>query len=219
MNYETEPITFLFVTGDMKTMLLFLFWFLSSTLFGQARVLFTGNTSSLCYDIDTIEITMLNTFPDSISEYDAIFIFSSAQSILSEKNIEHLNTFLKSGKGVYIGSENWPLQAESHQLTTFYYSKQAWGNFTSEKAKVAEESILYPSDTISSGTTTVAFPMDYRLKVEAWIDDEPLISSGELMGGKVILDGGYSRFYCAEKNKDSQQILERFIQFLCSSEH
>lgn len=203
----------------MKTLSLLIFWFFSNILLGQARILFTGNTSSLCYAIDTVEITTLSTFPDSISEYDAIFIFSSAQSILSEKNIEQLNTFLKSGKGVYIGSENWPLQAESHQLTTVYYSKQTWGNFTTEKAKVAEESILYPSDTIASGTTTVAFPLDYRLKVEAWIDDEPLISSGDLLGGKVIIDGGYSRFYCADKNKESNQILERFIHFLCARTH
>ena len=56
-------------------------------------------------------------------------------------------------------------------------------------------------ETIPAGRSTVAFPMDYRLRVEAWVADQPLILSGELDAGKVIIDGGYSRFYCDQRSE------------------
>lgn len=186
----------------------------TSQLFSQQKILFTGNISSICFVSDSIEVIKSVTFPESIQEYDAIFLFSSASSILREPDIEKLQDFLKSGKGIYIGSENWPLQAESNQLTNHFYSKQAWGNFSTEKAIVADSGILRENDSIPSGISTVVFPLDYRLKVEAWINDEPLISSGILFGGRIVLDGGYSRFYCRDTTNVNQEILEDFISFL-----
>ena len=71
--------------------------------------------------------------------------------------------------------------------------------------------------SVPAGTTTVAFPLDYRLKVEAWINDEPLILSGESYKGKIIIDGGYSRFYCnIDKEGKNSFMLNQFIDFLTS---
>jgi hypothetical protein len=121
---------------------------------------------------------------------------------------------LNEGKGLYIGSENWPLQAESRILTNLFCSKQSWGNFSSTNAEAGENSILKNLDSISAGNSTVAFPLDYRLKVEAWINDEPLILSGKWMNGNLLIDGGYSRFYCGNQNQTNQEMLNVFLNFL-----
>jgi hypothetical protein len=61
----------------------------------------------------------------------------------------------------------------------------------------------------------VTFPMDYRLKVEVWSGDEPLILSGNFGKGKIILDGGYARFNLAlNQSVESKRIFNELIEFL-----
>lgn len=183
--------------------------------FGQSKILFTGNVSKICLESVSYEIHSSLHFPDSINNYDVIFIFSGAQTILKDSHIESLLEFLQSGKGVYLGSENWPLQAESNQLTSLLFSKQAWGNFSQENAEFDKETgLLSDLDTLPAGTTTVSFPLDYRLKVIAWVEDEPLIQIGETLGGQIILDGGYSRFYCDGMKDVNSSLLHQFVTFL-----
>lgn len=204
----------LIVISAMKVILLLITLYFCISSMGQERVLFTGNTSSICYTSNDPIVVFSTELPDSLLQFDAIFIFSTARSSLSKVQIEQLIDYLNHGKGLYLGSENWPLQAESNQLTDIFYTKRSWGNFTEKKATVADSGILSGFDSIQAGTSTVAFPLDYRLRVEAWVKDEPLILSGEQYGGKIILDGGYSRFYCALKNEESELILSRMIEFL-----
>jgi len=56
--------------------------------------------------------------------------------------------------------------------------------------------------------------LDYRLKVEAWLNDQPLILSGNYKKGRIIIDGGYSRFYCENMSKTSSELWLRFKSFL-----
>lgn len=188
--------------------------FLSFKISAQNRVLFCGNTSSICCINDSIDLTFSTQFPDSLGQYDALFIFSSAESILTESNMKEILTFLEAGKGIYIGSENWPLQAESKQLTNLFYSKETWGNFTTTEATTNSKSFIADEKKIDAGNSTVAFPLDYRLKVEAWVDDEPLILSGKWLNGRVLIDGGYSRFYCTNNEQANAEMLKTFIDFL-----
>ena len=198
----------------MRFSVLFLLCLLHFFGEGQIKVLFTGNYIPICCVNDSIELYSFPQLPEEISQYDAIFIFSTAHSILKKEDVEKLNLFLNLGKGIYIGSENWPLQAESNQLTSFFYTKEVWGNFTQEKAIPTKLGLIEIADSIPAGSSTVVFPLDYRLKVEAWVNDEPLILSGKLAGGSVILDGGYSRFYCVAEKKINQQLFSDFIRFL-----
>ncbi|MEY3236163.1 MAG: hypothetical protein RI883_264 [Bacteroidota bacterium] len=195
---------------------IFLFCFLlSSTVFGQNKILFIGNISQICYEESLSTIELSSDLPDSLASYSAIFLFSSAQSILNEKKVEQLLQFLNNGNGLYLGSENWPLQAESNVMTNLLFSKNAWGDFNEPTALLAEKGIFEEMKSIPAGTTTVAFPLDYRLKVEAWVNDEPLILSGEYYKGKIIIDGGYSRFYCnIDKEGTNNFMLNQFIDFL-----
>ena len=188
---------------------------LSTTLFSQNKILFIGNISQICFEDTNSMIELSSDLPDTLSSYSAIFLFSSAQSILNEKKVEQLLQFLNGGNGLYLGSENWPLQAESNVMTNLLFSKNAWGDFNEPNAQLAEKGIFKESASIPAGTTTVAFPLDYRLKVEAWVNDEPLILSGEYYKGKIIIDGGYSRFYCnIEKGGNNNFMLNQFIDFL-----
>ena len=70
---------------------------------------------------------------------------------------------------------------------------------------------------LPAGKTTSAFPLDYRLKVEAWVSDQALILSGNIGKGRIIIDGGYSRFYCENTNELSVEMLSRFITYLNST--
>ena len=56
--------------------------------------------------------------------------------------------------------------------------------------------------------------MDYRLKVEVWLDDQPLIQSGEIGLGKIVIDGGYSRFYCANHDAEIDGIFLAILKWL-----
>lgn len=156
---------------------------------------------------------------DSLDRYAFVLVFSSAHSNLSTHDIELLQQFVDNGGGLYIGADNWPFSAESNQLTFAFFGKSSWGNQNEEKAEVNSEvcsnQVLANRKKIPSGQTTVSFPMDYRLKVEAWTGDEPLILSGEIGKGKIILDGGYSRFNTALFQSDETgEIFRDIILFL-----
>lgn len=188
--------------------------FLGCNIYAQNRVLFYGNTSSICYANDSIDLTYCSHFPDSLAQFDALFIFSSAESNLTAFNLKEILAFLETGKGIYIGSENWPLQAESKQLTNLFYSKETWGNFSTTEATTNSKSFIADEKKIDAGNSTVAFPLDYRLKVEAWVEDEPLILSGKWLNGRILIDGGYSRFYCCNNEQQNTEMLMSFFDFL-----
>lgn len=183
-------------------------------VFSQGNILFVGNTEHLCIDSILPTARISAELPEEIQEYGVIFIFSNARSVLTAEDQKQLLDFLSKGKGLYLGSENWPMQAESNQLTDLLYTKKAWGNFSTDLATADSTGFLKDLRTFPAGKTTVAFPLDYRLKVEAWVNDEPLILSGEMGGGKVIIDGGYSRFYCNSDQDLNRRIIKCFVDFL-----
>lgn len=198
----------------MRTFLIFCLFILSTSSGNtQNNYLVVGNTHSLC--LDTALFSVKSTI-DSLEEYEVLFIFSNATSSLSETDLDRIQTFLSAGKGVYIGCENWPLQAEAQQLTKRLFSKEFWGetNETIATTNVLSESIFNDKSTIPAGKSIVLFPLDVRLNVEAWVKDEPVILSSEFFGGRLILDGGYSRFYCSDMNTDTVEVWNILLNYL-----
>jgi hypothetical protein len=198
----------------MRTFFIFCLFILSTSLgITQHNYLVIGNTHSLCLDSNFFT---LKSSLDSLEKYDVLFIFSNATSSFSGSDLERIQTFLSTGKGVYIGCENWPLQAEAQQLTRRLFSKEFWGetNETIATTNVLSESIFNDKSTIPAGKSIVLFPLDVRLNVEAWVKDEPVILSSEFFGGRLILDGGYSRFYCSEMNTDTKEVWEILLKYL-----
>lgn len=195
------------------------FLFVSYSSISQTSLLFIGNTEPLCVVSDsTITVEIAQSLPQMIEYFDAIFIFSGAVSSLNSKEVDALILYVKNGKGLYCGAENEPLQQEFHQISTFLFSKSVWGNFTNQTAMVAEKSFIASAngDSISTGETPVAVPLDARVKVEVWVDDEPLMTSFELEKGKIVFDGGYSRFYCPQM-MENKAVFESIVRYLTTS--
>lgn len=196
--------------------LVYIFFIISFASYSQQNILVMGNHSALCLN-DSLNITRHDTLPESLEKFGAIMLFSGSTSHLSENDIDRIIIFLEFGGGLYSGAENWPLQAESNQVTHRLYKKESFGEFENHEAEVNTQIgnlNLNRMNQIPAGTSTVAFPMDPRLKVEAWIEDQPLILSGKIQKGRIIIDGGYSRFYCNQRNKNTDLIFDEILQFL-----
>lgn len=195
--------------------LLFFFITTSNPIYCQTSILLIGNSEKLCYQEYFSKVS--DTLPDEISQFKAIYLFSNSTSQLNREDIESIIHFVEAGGGLYIGSENWPLQAESNQLTQELYKKESYGEYDKASANTSFQKGNLELNTISeipAGKSTVAFPLDYRLTVEAWIDDQPFILSGNYGKGRIIIDGGYSRFYCENRSNACDEIFWKFLEYL-----
>jgi hypothetical protein len=118
---------------------------------------------------------------------------------------------------LYVGAENWPLQAEANQITSYFYQKECFGNHIDSIATsetYGTNLVLEDMPSIPAGVSTVSFPLHPGLKVEAWVNDEPLILSGMIGNGRIVIDGGYSRFYEKLMTPESELVWTRILEFL-----
>ncbi len=191
-----------------------LFPFLSFAQEEYRPILIIGNFNAVCLDDSSIQKSV--KLPDSLHSFQVICFFSNSTSSLSDSEVLRVESFVREGGGLYLGAENWPLQAESNQLTKRIYLKESFGEYDATDAEIEKKSgnLGLAYETIPAGRSTVAFPMDYRLRVEAWVADQPLILSGQLDEGKVIIDGGYSRFYCNQRSEITDSLWKSIIAFL-----
>ena len=180
----------------------------------QEQILLLGNTKQLCFTDSTIQFVSAETLPKETSAFRTIMVFSSAHSRLSSTDIDHILEFVSAGGGLYIGSENWPLQAEGSALTERLYTKSVWTAPESTKKDISNTGIFREIKHFPPGSTPVVFPMDFQLHVEVWYNDEPLILSGKLGKGKLLIDGGYSRFYCNSMGEFENEVLNVVLNFL-----
>lgn len=178
------------------------------------RALVMGNLNRVCLPDSTLIIK--DQLPDTLHTFNTIFLFSNATSFLSSEDVIRIDSFIAQGGGLYNGADNWPLQAEANQITQKLYKKESFGYYTEDLAVSNNEGNLALSelDTIPAGTSTAAFPMDYRLRVEAWIADQPLILSGEHGKGRIVIDTGYSRFYCDMRDENTDLVFEKVFKYL-----
>ena len=177
------------------------------------NTLMIGNYSSLCLPDSSIH--QFDSLPENLENFDIIFLFSNSTSNFSIQDVERLTDFVDKGGGLYAGSDNWPMQSQSNQLTQRIYKKQCYGDYDKVEAEATTGNLnLKELEDIPAGKTTVAFPLDYRLQVEAWVGDQPLILTGKFGQGRIIIDGGYSRFYCDAKKEESDILFERFMNYL-----
>lgn len=139
-------------------------------------------------------------------------LFSGVVSQLSPSDVDRIISFASMGKGVYCGAENQPFQEEFNQLSGRLFAQEAWGNFTTLEATLSEKSSIQncESKKIDAGETTVAVPFNSNVKVEAWLDNQPLITSYSIGEGIIVFDGGYSRFYC-ERMESNEPIFNSIL--------
>ena len=199
----------------MNSLLLILLFipFISISQKGD-KALVIGNIERLCLPDSSLVIQ--KELPDTLENYNTIFLFSNSTSFLSSDDVVRIDSFIVQGGGLYNGADNWPLQAEANQITQKLYRKESFGNYSEPVAVSNDKGNLALSEleTIPAGTSTSAFPMDHRLRVEAWIADQPLILSGEHGEGRIVIDTGYSRFYCDMRDENTDLIFEKVYRFL-----
>lgn len=202
----------------VKIVFLFFISLLHLGLYGQQKVLVYGQDLKINCETDLIQFAYKTELSsEEINQYSCIFIFSTVRSVLSEHQISALYAFVANGGSLYVGADNFPFVSECNQITDAFFGKTYWGNNSNDTAVVNESQctnqLFQHQGEIPSGKTIVTFPMDYRLKVEAWSADEPLILSAKIGQGKLILDGGYARF----KNtvaKENCLVLTEILRFL-----
>lgn len=198
---------------------LFIQSFLLSAFFAQSKGLILGRKIELPATDGAIQFNYAAVFPtDSLKNFDVVLIFSSSNSCLTNESILEIEAFVNQGGSLYLGADNWPFVEESNQLTQVFFGKRYWGN-QSLNRDLMDDSKLVKSELVQrpnlADQSMVTFPMDYRLKVEVWSGDEPLILSGHFGKGKIILDGGYARFNSAmNQSLENKQIFNEMIQFL-----
>ena len=199
---------------QLKFLICFLFPLLSYAQAESSQVLLVGNFNSIC--MEDSSVMKVAELPESLDSFNVICFFSNSTSSLTDVEAERVENFVREGGGLYLGAENWPLQAESNQLTKKLYLKESFGEYDAPVAEIEQSSgnLKLGMKTIPAGRSTVAFPMDYRLRVEAWVADQPLILSGEVDEGTVIIDGGYSRFYCDQRSEVTHSVWAAIIAFL-----
>lgn len=145
---------------------------------------------------DSLRSVFTDKLPKNLDSFEAVFVFGTANSNLDQEDILRIDSFVRGGGGLYVGADNWPLVSEANQLTEHFYQRRFYG-MNSGKFEIMSTGALQlqREDTLYPGVSTVTFPLIFDLRVEAWAGDNPVILSGELGKGRVILDGGYSRFY------------------------
>lgn len=184
--------------------------------FGQ-QVLVLGKNiplESSKYELNFIYKDSIDSL--DLNQFKALIIFSTANSTISETDEKRLIDYVKAGGNMYLGAENSPFFAESNQLLKSMYNFQAYGDFSKDTLLIDSNSNLKTENKkYITGYSTVSFPMDYRLQVEAWSKDNPIILSGKFGQGKLIIDGGYSRFNELEKTID---LFDEILGFFFSSE-
>jgi len=183
----------------------------------QESMLLIGKSEKICY-LEQFTVAEPGALPSNLALYKAIYIFSNSTSQLTLTDLQRIIRYVENGGGLYTGSENWPFQAESRQITQELFKKENYGEYNTTTAHSSSQNgnlNLNNITEIPAGESTVAFPLDHRLTVEAWIDDQPLILSGNYGQGRIIIDGGYSRFYCDHRTVICDDLFERIKKYLC----
>ena len=189
----------------------------SFQLYAQEIPLYYGNPVLR----DTFKTTFrcADKLPDSLQQYPYILIFSTSKSALSRSDIGALLGYVNDGGGLYVGADNFPMNAEFNQISAVLMNKVSWGDFRSTNAYVDQKSFLreLEQDSLSAGRTISAVPLDASLTVHMWVDDQPLVTSIKIGKGIILFDGGYSRFY-DYSNPQISAMWEKIVFFLKNPE-
>lgn len=188
----------------MIRILVFIFIvFATSITYSQIVVGMIGNTKPLCLpEMDSIEFKVIQSI-DSIDSNDVVMVFSTAYSNITKSERERIIEYMENGGTLFIGCENWPLQSEGNLLTSSILNKEFWGDTKESNMSLSED---------QNGVSVVHFPMDSRLSVVSWKGDEPVLLISDHFGGRLILDGGYSKYYCNNSQREDnwKRLMELF---------
>lgn len=193
----------------------------SSVLILHPQHIFTDSlekvVSSNGYQVESL---YWNELKDSTTfeSYSQLWIFSSGSNNLSTTNLNIIQEYIGSGKGVYLGAENEPFWEEANMIAesiwnTSFYGNQIGENTTLNKDRsvktVETASVLDVAETdFYQGNTVAVFPLHPSFTVLSWVNDEPLLLHTREENQNVIIDGGYSRFFVGREEELITILLE-----------
>lgn len=150
------------------------------------------------------------TDTQSLQSYSQLWIFSSGNNQISVPFKDSILSFLAAGKGVYLGAENEPFWEEANSITESVWNTSFYGNFAGERVSVSRNETEVKTESIDfyQGNTVSVFPMHPSFQVISWVEDEPLLLMTREENQKVIVDGGYSRFFVGREEGLIELILE-----------
>lgn len=186
--------------------------FFCEKLYAQKEILVIGNYDEICFDTN-LNIEFGKDL-DQLLDFDVALIFSGTSSAVQSQNISKIVEFISNGGSLYLGCDNWPFQAESNMILENLFSFHSWGNFNAAIAEVNQSSELTNLKEIPPGNSVAVFPLNPNFKVDVWLNDKPLIMSGNFEKGILVIDGGYSRFFCSNMNEDSTTVFSDLIKYL-----
>lgn len=202
--------------------LLLTFHFLQLLNSGLSQdVLILGNSESIVLkEVENVSYTIQSEIPKELDSFDCIFIFSTAKNTYSETQFQQLLNYVSRGKGLYCGAENYPLNAEFDQFLNLLTGQVSYGKYDCKQASFDQQSNLKHEnlEEVASGNSIVSFPLDHRMQVDLWVNDQPLVASMNYENGRIVLDGGYSRFYSGNSD-DVNQLWISIVKYLSGSDN
>ncbi|MFN8257373.1 MAG: hypothetical protein U0W24_16890 [Bacteroidales bacterium] len=159
-----------------------------------------------------------------------LWIISSSEQRLTEEHLKVIKEFFNSGKGVYIWGDNEPFYADANYIAKYLFDVEMLGNLPGDEVvglNNKDQNVgLTPKHLITTGLEYV-----YEGITIATIQKntmlEPLIygHEGNLVaayydkdGKRAILDGGFTRLYCAWDNAGTGRYVKNAAAWLVNYE-
>lgn len=174
-------------------------------------VIVYGNHQPICHLKNCIYI-------DSISKIKfyagkTFYILSTLQTI-SEKEVALIKNHLQLGGNLYIGLDNWPHQKEGVVILSSWFQIHFYDEEKKGHLKKGYGVLNGPDSINSYVQSNGYFSIHPNFKIEYWSNDCPVIMSAQHGKGRMIIDGGYVRFFCENISKEDAILLNEIIQYL-----
>jgi len=153
------------------------------------------------------EAPKLKEFKKVLDKACQLWLISSNVQLLNHDHVKAINSFFKSGKGLYIWGENIPYYQDANLVTEELFNSTMSGNSMGDQVLMMQEKDGQPGFT--SHLITTGLENLYEGVTVAHIDNprpySPLMygSDGLLLaamydrdGKRAIIDGGYTRLFC-----------------------
>lgn len=165
-----------------------IFILIANQSFAQKKILFYGNYQAVELGINGFDKIKCSSLPTDLDGFEGIFIFSQAHSTWTEADLNRLILHIENGAALYLGADDWPLQAEANVLTSLLYNLR----FYPERASTS----FHENGNEINNTNSQAFlPIHPQLQNMEWLNDHPVLLRGQLGKGKIVIDCRYARFY------------------------
>ena len=160
-----------------------------------------------------------------------LWIISSHVQKLNEGHLKVIKKFFDSGKGVYIWGDNDPYYADANYVSEYLIGVKMLGNlYGNEVVGLNEKKSgvgLTPGHLITTGLEhvyegiTIATLQDNQQMLDPLIyghEGNLVCATYEKDGKRLILDGGFTRLYCAWDNAGTGRYVKNAAAWLVNYE-